>query len=140
MRKWRYPAAFIKYSTSLLLIQASSSSLLLFATKKSIKYTELPRKTVKSYRKNVTELKVGELAKNLSFPGGLDGKESACNAGDRGSIPELERSPGRRHGVQSLSWKDPLEEDTASYSSILAWGSWWVTVREVTKSQTGLSN
>ena len=27
------------------------------------------------------------------FPGGSDGKESACNAGDLGSIPELGRSP-----------------------------------------------
>ena len=30
----------------------------------------------------------------LGFPGGTDGKESACNAGDPGSIPELRRSPG----------------------------------------------
>ena len=29
------------------------------------------------------------------FPG-KDGKESACNAGDLGSIPELGRLPGRR--------------------------------------------
>ena len=29
-----------------------------------------------------------------SFPGGSAGKESACNAGDLGSIPELGRSPG----------------------------------------------
>ena len=32
------------------------------------------------------------------FPGGSDGKESACNAGDLGSIPVLERSPGGGHG------------------------------------------
>ena len=31
-------------------------------------------------------------------PGGSDGKESACNAGDLGSIPGLERSPGGGHG------------------------------------------
>ena len=30
----------------------------------------------------------------LSFPGGSDGKESACNTGDLGSIPGLGRSPG----------------------------------------------
>ena len=30
----------------------------------------------------------------LGFPSCSDGKESACNAGDRGSIPEPERSPG----------------------------------------------
>ena len=28
------------------------------------------------------------------FPGGSDSKESACNAGDLGSIPGLGRSPG----------------------------------------------
>ena len=33
----------------------------------------------------------------LGFPGGSDGKESACNAGDPGSIPGLGRSPGEGH-------------------------------------------
>ena len=32
------------------------------------------------------------------FPGGSDGKESACNAGDLGLIPGLGRSPGEGHG------------------------------------------
>ena len=30
----------------------------------------------------------------LGFPGGSVGKESACNAGDLGSVPRLGRSPG----------------------------------------------
>ena len=34
----------------------------------------------------------------MGFPGGSDGKESACNVGDLGSIPGLGRSPGGRHG------------------------------------------
>ena len=34
----------------------------------------------------------------MGFPGGSDGKESACNAGDLGSIPELGRSPEGEHG------------------------------------------
>ena len=37
----------------------------------------------------------------LGFPGGSDGKESACDAGDIGdaySIPGLVRSPGEGHG------------------------------------------
>ena len=38
----------------------------------------------------------------MGFPGGSDGKESACNAGDLGSIPELGRSPGGGRG-------DPLQ-------------------------------
>ena len=32
------------------------------------------------------------------IPGGLDSKESACNARDPGSIPGLGRSPGEGHG------------------------------------------
>ena len=32
------------------------------------------------------------------FPGGSDGKESACNAGDQGSIPGSGRSPGEANG------------------------------------------
>ena len=32
------------------------------------------------------------------FPGGSDGKESACNAGDRGSIPGLRRSSEEGNG------------------------------------------
>ena len=33
-----------------------------------------------------------------SFPGSWDGKASACNAGDPGSIPGLGRSPGEGNG------------------------------------------
>ena len=48
--------------------------------------------------------------------------------------------------VRSLDWEDPLEKRMATHSSILAWripqtrGSWWATVPEVAKSQTGLSD
>ena len=34
----------------------------------------------------------------MAFPGGSYGKESACNAGDLGSIAGLGRSPGEGHG------------------------------------------
>ena len=34
---------------------------------------------------------------NLGFPGGSDSKESACNAGDLGSVPGWGRSPGGGH-------------------------------------------
>ena len=34
----------------------------------------------------------------MGFPVGSDGKESAYNAGDLGSIPGLERSPGEENG------------------------------------------
>ena len=43
------------------------------------------------------------------FPGGSDSKESACNAGDLGSIPELGRSPGGECGnpLQYPSLENP---------------------------------
>ena len=34
----------------------------------------------------------------MGVPGGSDGKESACNVGDLGSIPRLGRSPGEGKG------------------------------------------
>ena len=34
----------------------------------------------------------------VGFPGGSDGKASACNAGDPGSVPGLERYPGEGKG------------------------------------------
>ena len=35
---------------------------------------------------------------NMGFPGGSDGKESTCNAGDTGLIPGSGRSPGEGNG------------------------------------------
>jgi len=41
----------------------------------------------------------------LGFPGGSSGKESACNAGDLGSIPGSGRSPGEGKGYPlQYSW------------------------------------
>ena len=34
----------------------------------------------------------------MGFPGGSDGKEPACNAGDPDSVPGLGRSPGEGNG------------------------------------------
>ena len=41
---------------------------------------------------------VCELYISYCFPGGLDGKVSACSAGDPGSIPGLGRSPREGNG------------------------------------------
>ena len=60
------------------------------------------------------------------FPGGLDGKESACNAGDLGSIPGLGRSPGDRNG-------DPLQYSRLGNS--MDRGAWRATVHGVEKSR-----
>ena len=43
----------------------------------------------------------------MGFPGGSDGIESACNAGDLGSIPGLGRSPREENG--NLLWYSCLE-------------------------------
>ena len=37
------------------------------------------------------------------FPGGSDGNDSACNAGDPGLIPGSRRSPGERNTLNNLS-------------------------------------
>ena len=36
----------------------------------------------------------------MGFPGGLAGKESACNAGDLNLTPVLGRSPGKGKGYR----------------------------------------
>ena len=65
------------------------------------------------------------------FPGGLDRKECACNAGDPGSIPESGRSPGDGNGnpLQYSCLENPMDR-----------GDWRATVQGVTKSQTLLSD
>ena len=67
----------------------------------------------------------------MDFPGDSDGKESACNAGDLDSIPELGRSPGEVNGNPlQCSWlENPMDG-----------GAWQATVHGVTKSQTRLSH
>ena len=47
-----------------------------------------------------------EVKSSLGFPGGSDGKASACHAGDLGQ-------------------EDPLEKDMATHSSALAWKIPW---------------
>ena len=69
----------------------------------------------------------------LGLPGGSDGKESACNVGDLGSIPGLGRSPGGGHGnpLQYFCLENPHGQRSLA--------TWQVTVRGVTKSWTRLS-
>ena len=49
-------------------------------------------------------------ANHEGFIDGSNSKESACNAGDPGSIP---------------GWEDPLEKGMATHSSSLAWRIPW---------------
>ena len=55
-----------------------------------------------------------------SFPGGSDGKESACNVGDPGSIPGLGRSPGGGNGnpLSILAWKIPWTDEPGGLQSM----------------------
>ena len=65
------------------------------------------------------------------FPGGSDGKESACNAGDLCLIPGLGRSLGEGNGY-------PLQYSCLENSTDR--GAWWATLHRVAKSQTRLGN
>ena len=66
----------------------------------------------------------------MGFPGGSDGKESACNAGDPGSTPGWGRSPGEGNGrpLQYSCLENPMDRE-----------AWWVTVHGAAKSWTQLS-
>ena len=63
----------------------------------------------------------------MGFPGASDGKESACNAGNLSSVPELGRSPGGGHGnpLQYSYLENPMDR-----------GAWQATVHGVAKSRT----
>ena len=67
----------------------------------------------------------------MDFPGGSDGKASACNAEDPGLIPGSGRSPGEQNG------------NTLQYSCLensMDRGAWEATVHGVANSWTQLSN
>ena len=64
------------------------------------------------------------------FPGDIDSKEYACNAGDLGSILGSGRSPGEGNGKLHYSClENPMDR-----------GAWCATVHGVVKIQTRLSN
>ena len=69
--------------------------------------------------------------RSYDFPGGSDGKESACNAGDLGSIPGLGRSSGEGNG--NLLQYSCLE-------NFMDRGAWQATVHGVTNSWTRLGD
>ena len=85
----------------------------------------------------------------MGFPGGSDGEESTCNAGDLGSIPRLGRSPGGGHGnpLQYSCLENPHgQRSLAGYSP---WGlkesdtteqlSTWNIYRAQSKAKWNLS-
>ena len=63
----------------------------------------------------------------MGFPGGLGGKESACNAGHPTLIPGSGRFPGEGNG-------NPLQY--SRLENIMDIGAWQATVQGVAKSPT----
>ena len=63
----------------------------------------------------------------MDFPGGSGDKESACKAGNLGSIPGLGSSPGEGNG-------NPLQY--SCLESSMDRGAWLAIIHGVTKSQT----
>ena len=61
----------------------------------------------------------------MHFPCVSNGKESAFNAGDQGSVPRMGRSPGEGNG--NLLQYSGLENSMDR-------GSWWAIVHGITKS------
>ena len=66
----------------------------------------------------------------MSFPGGSDSEESACNVGDQGSVPGLGRFPGEGNG-------NPLQY--SCMENFIDRGAWRATVHWVSKSHTQLT-
>ena len=65
------------------------------------------------------------------IPGSSVSKDSACNAGDLGSIPVLGRSPGRGHGnpLQHSCLESPLGQ-----RSLAGYSPWVHTESDMTES------
>ena len=62
---------------------------------------------------------------SLGFPDGSDGKESACQAGDTGSIPRVGKSAGEKNGnsLQCFTWEISWTESLVGYSPLVT-NSW----------------
>jgi len=67
----------------------------------------------------------------LGFPGGSDGKETACSVGEQGLFPGSGGFPGEGNG-------NPFQYSCLEYP--MDRGAWQATVPRVTKSQTQLSD
>ena len=54
-----------------------------------------------------------EIRVDIGFPGGSEGKVSACNAGDLGLIPGSGRSPGEGNGnpLQYSCLENPMDRE-----------------------------
>ena len=87
----------------------------------------IDKRKIKKRKKRENSVFNGKNPHLLGFPGGSDGKESACNAGDLSSIPGSGRSPREESGypLQYSCLENPVDG-----------GPWWATVHRVAKNQT----
>ena len=74
-----------------------------------------------------TDIGIIPISLVLGFLGDSDSKASACNVGDTGSIPVLERSPGEGNSnpLQYSCLENPMDR-----------GAWQATVHGVAESCT----
>ena len=83
----------------------------------------------KSLQMVIAAMKLKDAYSLEGFPGGSEVKASACNVGDLGSVPGLERSPGEGNGnpLQYSCRENPRDG-----------GAWWAAVYGVTQNRTQL--
>ena len=78
----------------------------------------------------------------FQFAGGSDGKQSACNAGDLGSIPGLGNSPAMwetwvQSWVGMISWRrEELATPVFCLENFMDREAWEATVHGAAKSST----
>ena len=83
---------------------------------------------VKKKKKERCNIKL--VTSSLGSPGGSDSKESACNAGDLGSIPRLGRSPGGEHGNP---FQNSCLENSHGQKNLAGYSPWGCKESDTTK-------
>ena len=87
--------------------------------------------SISAYMWNLPPKKRKKKKKRVDFPGGSDGKESACNSGDLVSIPEsgICLGEGNGHPLLYSCLENPMDR-----------GAWQATIHGVAKIRTWLSD
>ena len=87
-------------------------------------------KDFNNFQQNEKKIIFPEAKYIQGFPSGSDGKQCACNAGDLGLVPDLDRSPGGRHD-------NPLEysclENLHGQRSLAGYNLWGLKESDITE-------